>query len=189
MRTREIIVYAAAGAAMGALGGLLAAAALWAHGTSFWAGLACAGVGGAAAAGAGAIALLSKRAALRDVPVGLVLGGCIYALTAAILPNVEGSEGLAAVGYVICTAGFSYAVGVMHADSAGRPELKHVTGFFAAIAGLIALAIGIRLVWAPPAAISTVGSTLAGAVYGAATWGAIAAARRVFSKSAETFRV
>jgi hypothetical protein len=189
MRTRAVLEYAAAGAATGALAGFLAAAALWAHGRSFWAGLACAALAGAVVAGAGALALMSRRAALRDTPVGVVLGGVIYALTAAILTRLEGPEELAAVGYVACALGFSYAVGLRHAESAGRPELRHVSGFFAAIAGLVALAVGIRLVWASPSSVSTLGATAAGAIYGAATWAGVAVARRVFSKSPEIFRV
>ncbi len=99
-----------------------------------------------------------------------------------------GSANSAALAYVVFALFYSAAVGAAHATSLGRREFRLPAAFFGAIAGLVALAAGVRILWTVRT-ISVAGAIAAGAIYGAFLWLAIGAARRAWSIDVERFRV
>ncbi len=188
MKTRMLLLYVAWGAASGGLGGLAAALSAAAHARHFWGGFAAAALAGALVGAGGAAAALSRRA-LVDAGVAAAFGAAGYLLAAAIAARAGESENIPAFAVVAFALVFSYALGASHMTAVAARGGRMLAAFFAAIAGLVAVAAAVRFTAGSPETTSIAGAIFAGALFGAAVWGAIGFARRISTVDPDRFRV
>jgi len=183
---KALLAYIIAGAALGAVAGPLAAAAMNLYAESRWWSVSLFALAGALAASAGAVANRSRRAALRDAAVGFILAGLAFYAMPAIQASAKSPETSTELGLVIFTVIFSAAVGASHALSLRETSAAIAAALFGGAAGLLALAVGIKFLSARDLVTSFAS---AGAIYGCMLWYAVGLARRFFSVDVGQFRV
>jgi len=188
METRTALIYVAAGAAFGALAGLAVVTGISLHTHHMWLSFLLAGAAGAAVAGAGIVAVPTRKVAFRDTLAGLALAWGGFCLALLVRARFNHHANVEAFSYVFFTLAYSSTVATSHATAIGQRDFRFAAAFFASIGGLIALAAGVRILWLP-VRVPTMRAVIAGALYGAFLWGSIAAARKIFSVDMERFRV
>jgi hypothetical protein len=180
------LAYIVAGAVLGAVAGAIAAAAVNRYLESRWWAIGLFALAGALAASAGAVASRSRRAALRDGALGFILAGLAFYTIPAVQESAKSPGTSMALGLVIFTVLFSAAVGASHALSLREISAVIAAALFGGTAGLLALAIGMKVLSAQTLVMSFAS---AGAMYGGMLWYAIGLARRFFSVDVGQFRV
>ena len=187
MKPRDLLFYLAAGLALGAVAGAVAARALGVYDDSRWSAVILFAFAGAIAGSAGAVVSGSRRAAARDAAAGFVLsGGGLWVISLARFARGDLSTNAVAVGLVFFTFIFSAALGASHAWSLRERGAWVAAALFGGVGGLLALALGMKII---SIANLVVTAAAAGAVYGGFVWTAIAAARRIFIVDVGQFRV
>ena len=186
MRAQRVFLYVLAGAVLGCLAGLSAAAALGQVEGDSSRGLLLACLSGLLLSAAGGAAMRSHRAFGLEVPLGAALGAAFFAAGRAMAGAEALSGDLGALAAVSAVLVFSAAVAAVHVWRAGGGRISFSAAVFAAVAGLAALAAAAKLV--SPARLYT-SLAAAGALYGAAIWGAVGFSRRLFEVDVAEFRV
>jgi hypothetical protein len=173
------------GCVSGVLAGLAAAGAYRAAGGA--GGFVLAALSGALAAAPGAVMASRKKAIPFECAVGVVMGAGGFVAALAVWSGRDNlTAGTIALAAVLFVLAFSAAVAAVHAYRVSGPRLALPAVVFAGMAGLIALAVGVR--FGEPESPYAAGA-LVGALYGALLWGSMGLVRRLFGADVGAFRV
>lgn len=187
MKGKTIVLYAAAGAALGALSGVLATAAALNVRREWMMMAVLAGIAGAVLAAAGGIVARSRRALVHDAVLGfLFAAAAFYPLVISYYRYADDYPGLVAVGSVMLATAFGFMLGFSHMRATGQRGARFGAATFASVAALFAVAAAAQFLSGQYPYITAAAS---GALAGALIWGAIAAAARLLGVRAEDYRV
>jgi len=185
MKPGRIIRYLGAGLVLGALAGIIPAAA-WQRTSDDFFEMVLLGVTGAVLAGAGGVAAGSARRAFLDAVVGLVLAGPGLFFGLGLLWNSFGQgQSSRAFCLVLYTVAASAVLTVSHTWNDPR-RVALPAACFACIASVGALAL-IASFFSEAHLVSSL--VASGAVWGGLFWTGLAVARSIFGVNIDAFRV